>query len=208
MRSARAFLLSVMLAPAMIPVQAQVLYKWTDAQGKIHYGDRVPKGFAGKVERLEPEPPPPSQPAPAAAPAQAPLAPAPPAARPAAPAAGDSMMEAAARRRATRERLQAAVDAAKERLAEAQAALRTGEAPSEDERQVIQQVAGAPGSLPASGRSNCRKATDAKGKAVTLCPALIPNARYYDRMQGLEDAVKAAQLELDRAREAYRRGVD
>jgi pyruvate/2-oxoglutarate dehydrogenase complex dihydrolipoamide acyltransferase (E2) component len=193
------------LVLAAFAAQAQPLYKWTDAEGKVHYGDRIPKGFKGPVERVDTEAPagavPPSAPVAPTAPAAAP-APKPPAAKP------ESMMETAGRRRATRERLQAAVDAARERLAEAEAALKAGEAPGDEERQVIQQVAGAPGSLPASGRSNCRKTTNAQGKEVTMCPALIPNPQYYDRIKGLEDAVKAAQLELDRAREAYRRGVD
>lgn len=192
------------LALAAAAVQAQPLYKWTDANGRVHYGDRPPKGFKGTVERVDVEPPQPPVP-PLAAPTPAAPAPKPP---PAAPAKGETMMEIAARRRATRERLQAAIDAAEERLAEAEAALKAGEAPAEDERQVVQQVAGAPGTLPASARSNCRKATDARGKTVTMCPALVPNTQYYDRIAGLEEGVKAAQRELDRAREAYRRGVD
>lgn len=194
----------MVLALAAAAVQAQPLYKWTDANGRVHYGDRPPKGFKGTVERVDVEPPQPPAP-PVAAPSPAAPAPKPP---PAAPAKGEAMMDIAARRRATRERLQAAIDAAEERLAEAQAALKAGEAPAEDERQVVQQVAGTPGTLPASGRSNCRKATDARGKAVTMCPAVVPNTQYYDRIRGLEDAVKAAQRELDGAREAYRRGVD
>ena len=198
------------LAFAALGAQAQaVLFKWTDAQGRIHYGDRLPKGHAGPFERVDTEgtQQPLAKPqVPADNPTPIPAAPAatpkPTAAKP------DAMMDIAARRRATRERLQADVDAARERLAQAEAALKSGEAPGDDERQVIQQVAGGRGTLPAAGRSNCRKTTNAQGKEVTMCPAVIPNPQYYDRMKTLEDAVKAAQADLDRAREAYRRGVD
>jgi hypothetical protein len=203
------FLLAA-LAFAALGAEAQaVLFKWTDAQGRVHYGDRLPKGHTGPFERVDTEgtQQPPGRPQPPAEAPAVPAAPPAPVTRPAAPKP-DAMMDIAARRRATRERLQADVDAAKERLAQAEEALRSGGAPGDDERQVIQQVAGAPGTLPAAGRSNCRKATNAQGKQVTMCPAVIPNTQYYDRMKGLEDAVKAAQADLDRAREAYRRGVD
>ena len=183
--------------------QAQVLFKWTDAEGRTHYGDRVPKGFAGKVERIEP-PEPVDPPAPVAP--KPPPKPLPAAAEPAkaAPAAVDY----GKRRRETRERLRADIVAAEERLEQAKARLSGGDATQDDERQVIQQIAGRPGSLPAAGRSNCRKAVGTDGRAVVMCPAVIPNEAYYERMKGLEDAVKAAEHDLDRAKEAYRRGVD
>ena len=201
----RVFLAALAFAALGVHAQA-VLFKWTDSQGRVHYSDRLPKGYAGPFERVDTSgtQAPPAKPQ---DPAELPVAPDAPAARPAPPKA-DATMDIAARRRATRERLQADVDAARERLARAEDALRAGEAPADDERQVIQQVAGAPGTLPAAGRSNCRKMANAQGKQVTMCPAVIPNTRYYDRMKSLEDAVKAAQADLDRAREAYRRGVD
>ena len=34
---------------------AQVLYKWTDADGKTQYSDRPPKNFNGTVTRMEPD---------------------------------------------------------------------------------------------------------------------------------------------------------
>jgi hypothetical protein len=186
------------LAPAL---HAQGLFKWIDESGRVHYGDRLPKGFTGKHERVEGEPP--ALPS-AAPPAAVPAAPLPP--RPEARKA-DPMMDIAARRRATRERLQADVDAASERLEKAREALKSGEAPGDDERQVIQRQQGK-GSMPSGGRSNCRDVMGANGRAVKMCPVVIPNEQYYDRMKALEDAVAAATADLDRAREAYRRGVD
>jgi len=41
-----------------------------------------------------------------------------------------------------------------------------------------------------------------------MCPAVIPNEAYYERQRGLEEAVRQAEADLDRAKEAYRRGVD
>ena len=201
----RRLALAALLACAWGASQAQVLFKWTDAEGRVHYGDRVPKGFKGAVERIEPpepvDPPPPAAVAP-------PRALPPKAAPPAEGAKAAPPVDIAKRRRETRERLRADVVAAEERLEAAKAQLAAGGATQDDERQVIQQMAGKAGSLPAAKRSNCRQVVGADGKAATMCPAVIPNEAYYDRIRGLEENVKVAERELDRAKEAYRRGVD
>ena len=188
------------LAPA---AQAQVLFKWTDAQGQTHYGDRVPKGFAGKVERIEP-PEPVDPPVPRAAPADAPPKAVP---RPEVKKA-EPVVDIGKRRRETRERLRADVESAEARLEQAKALREAGDGTRDDERQVIQQAANRPGALPAAGRSNCRVMVGADGKSALMCPAVIPNEAYYDRIKGLDEAVKQAERDLDRAKEAYRRGVD
>lgn len=196
--AAAALLLAATLA------QAQVLFKWTDAQGQTHYGDRVPKGFTGKVERLEP-PEPVDAPVPRPAPADvAPKAPVP---RPEAKKA-EPPVDIGKRRRETRERLQADVERAEARLEQAKAMREAGDGTRDDERQVIQQAANRPGALPAAGRSNCRAMVGGDGKPVLMCPAVIPNEAYYERIKGLDEAVKEAERDLDRAKEAYRRGVD
>lgn len=46
----RLFLLLIVL-PAALPAGAEI-YKWTDEQGRVHYGDRKEKA-AGEVEQLE-----------------------------------------------------------------------------------------------------------------------------------------------------------
>ena len=196
----RGFALAALLFGATL-VQGQVLYKWTDAQGQIHYGDRVPKGFTGKVERLEP-PEPVDAPKPQAAP------PAP--SKPLVPAEArkEPTADIGTRRRQTRERLQAEMDLAESRLEQARAQRTAGDGTLDDERQTIQQMAGRPGSLPASGRSNCRVVVGGDGRKALMCPAVIPNQSYYDRIRGLDEAIKQAERDLDRAKEAYRRGVD
>jgi hypothetical protein len=50
---------------------------------------------------------------------------------------------------------------------------------------------------------------DANGKLAGFnCPAIVPNEEYYERMRGLDEALKKAEEELDAAQTAYRRGVD
>ena len=131
----------------------------------------------------------------------------------------------AEKKRAERDKLEARVIAARERLAAAKAQL-DSVAPGDDERQVIQQrvdqvnpVPG-PGSSSTGGmfgmgamngmapRSNCTTSKNAAGNNVVMCPTAIPNEAYYDRVKQLEDAVKAAEDELAAAETAYRRGVD
>ena len=204
-------LVVVLLVAGAFDASAQAFYKWTDEQGKAHYGDRPPKGFTGKVERVEVDTAPASAPNPALAPASpAPSAPRVPAkdAKPWPDAKPDGYIDINARRKANRERLRGEIDAAEARLVQARARLQEGGATQDHERQVIQQMAGRPGSLPASGRSNCRTVKGADGKPATMCPAVIPNEAYYERQRGLEEAVRQAEADLDRAKEAYRRGVD
>ncbi len=113
-------------------------------------------------------------------------------------------------RRATRDSLQARLDAAREKLETAKAALAEA-SPGEDESQVIQQKFG-PGQSTSMGgmhgmapRSNC--ITNAKTKAVT-CGAVVYSENYLKRVTELEEAVKRAELEVEEAERAYRQGVD
>lgn len=202
----RLLLAAALVAACGLAAHAQVLYKWTDENGRVQYSDKPPKNFKGLVEKLEP--PPPAQPAavPAAPPPTAPSTA--PAAAPKAPAAPAEPVSIAAQRKATRERLQAGIDAAQARLDAAKKALAEVQ-PGEDERQVIQQFpANTPGSLPASKRSNCTTVAGANGKPAVRCAALIPNPAYYERVQSLEEEVRLAEQALAEAEGAYRRGVD
>ena len=173
------------------------MYRWTDAQGRVQYSDRPPKDFKGEVTKIEadaqpPTPPPLARPLPRAEPAK-------PVERP----AGDLN----SRLRATREKLAADVERARERLEAAKKA-RDGDAgPGVDERQVVQQRF-ARGTQPATPRSNCRQVTGADGKPQLMCPALVPGEAYYARMKELEDAVAKAEEDLEQAQQAYRRGVN
>lgn len=189
-------------ALACSPAVAQVLYKWTGADGKVNYSDAPPKNFKGEVQRIEPPEPASASPAPAAAPAPRAAAPAPArevAAEPRPPGI-------AAQRRATRAQLElqlararADVDAARKALEEA--------VPEPDERQTIQQRKAQGGMHGMTPRLNCRVERTAAGKA-TMCPTSVPTPEYYDRVTRLEEAVKKAEEELAAAEEAWRRGVD
>jgi uncharacterized protein DUF4124 len=196
-----AALLAMSLA-ASGPATAQALYRWTDAQGKTHFGDRPPKdaigltrvdtGGEGNTLPATPLPPAPSsRSVPAAAEAL-----------PAAPA-GDR----ATQRRDTRERLRADLNRALQNLEAAKKKLADGDDMEEDERQTVQQRGGRPPATP-TARQNCRTETGPSGKPVLMCPVTVPNERYYDRIARLEEAVRQAEAEVAAAESAYRRGVD
>ncbi len=185
---------------AAATAEAQTFYKWVDAEGKTRYGDQPPKGFAGKVEKIEVD----LQAAPViSVPAAPPKAVAPAEAR-----KPGTVIDIASKRRATREKLQADVDGAQLRVDQARAALEGSRETRDDERQTIRQRGDMAGTLPAAGRSNCRMMAGPDGKQAMMCPAVIPNETYYDRIREMEAAIQQAEADLDRAKEAYRRGTD
>lgn len=189
-----------LLVLAATAVEAQVFFKWVDAEGKTRYSDQLPQGFAGKVERIDVD----LQAAPViSVPAAPPKVVAPAEAKKSGPAS-----DIASRRRAARDRLQADVDGAQLRLKQARDALDGSRETRDDERQTIRQRANMAGTLPAVGRSNCRMMAGPDGKPAMMCPAVVPNETYYDRIRDLEAVVQQAEADLDRAKEAYRRGTD
>ncbi|HEX4781856.1 MAG TPA: DUF4124 domain-containing protein [Usitatibacter sp.] len=180
---------------------AQAVYRWTDADGKVHYGDRIPKGFTGAVTRIETDTP--------AAPGVAPATPgvqviAPPKRTEVTPPPREDI---AKQRRETREKLGERVSLARERLAAARKKREDGDELQEDEHQVVQQH-GDPARFANVPRSNCTFSKDNTGRVVEMCPTLVPGEAYWDRIRNLDDAVKSAEEELAAAQEAYRRGVD
>ena len=181
--------------------QAQVLYKWIDENGKVHYADQPPKGFKGPVTKIEPDVTPTPAP-PLVAPTKAP----PPEATKAEVPAEDIVTQ----RRAKRAALEARLNAAREKLDAAKKALAEGQDPQPDEQQVVRQdmKAGQGGMYGLStARSNCRK-TVKDGKEMMMCPALQATDAYYERIGRLEVAVHQAEEELEDAERAWRQGVD
>lgn len=198
MRAWRLLAWSVLFA--VNATHAATLYKWIDAQGRVQYSDQPPKNFKGEVTRIEQD----IAPTPvSAAPQKSPEA----AKADTKPAAEKAPPDMATKRRAQREKLAGDVERARARLEAAKAALENGGAPEVDERQVVQQHF-AKGTKPGTPRSNCREVTKADGKKSLMCPALVPNEDYYDRIAALEEAIKRAELELEEAERAYRRGAD
>ena len=188
--------LALVLASGLAPAEA--LYKWIDATGKVFYSDRPPpKGFQGKVERIERDTP--------ATPIQlAPGAPKSPAFEP--PKAPDvPPPDLNTQRRANRERLQANLDAARERVAAARKALDAGRDPQEGDRRVIQQPQDA--SKPTT-QSTCHPQQGPDGKTFVMCSTAILNTEYFDKVEKLETALREAENQLGEAEQAYRRGVD
>ncbi len=191
-----ALLAAALLASACVLADSRTLYRWTDAQGRVQYSDRPPTGFKGEVTRVEVDL---DTNAPNAAAPRAPLV---------APEVLRDVVappvDIAKSRREKREKLDAAVKNAQQRVAAAKAALAGGEDLRDTERQVVQRRF----ARPQAGRSNCRAAADANGRTVFNCPSSVPNDEYYDRIRGLEEELKQAEEELDQAQVAYRRGVD
>jgi hypothetical protein len=184
---------ALIAAPAA--ANAQVLYKWIDKDGKSQYSDHPPKNFSGEVTRIESESYPAPRVIPRAPPPEAPVAEAP---------KRETAGDASKQRRELRARLTAELAQARERYDAAKAAMDNGGNPQDDERQVVQQRF----DRVQSGRSNCRLAPGADGKTIAICPAIVPNDAYYDRIKQLEEALKQAESALAAAEEAYRRGVD
>jgi hypothetical protein len=206
LRRAWPAVLAAMLLGASLLAAAQALYRWTDKDGRVSYGDRPPPG-ALNVTRMEADIPP--TPAPPASPRQAP--PREPAAprevAPAGSGAQSGNADILTQRRASRARLEEDLAQARERLAAARKALAEANDPREEERQVVQQrVDGS--NAAATSRQNCRQVAGTDGRKSTFCPALIPNEKYYERMAGLEEAVRRAEEAVAAAENAYRRGTD
>ena len=196
-RLGRALCLFAALAAAGASfADTRTLYRWTDAQGRVQYSDKAPTGFKGEVTRVDVE-------------LDANTAPAAPRAPLVAPEVLRDVVAPPAdinrTRRETRARLEAAVREAERKVAVAKAALEGGEDRQDTENQVVQRRF----ARAQPGRSNCRPMIDANGKPAGVnCPAIVPNEEYYERMRGLEEALKNAEDELDAAKAAYRRGVD
>ena len=198
-RAGKALALAVMGAVLALAASAQVLYRWVDAEGKTHYGDKPPKGFKGEVTRIDTEVE--KSTLPASKPALAPAADA--AKRPA--TVPDDI---GAKRRATRERLDARLARARDNVAAAKKALSDSESPQDDERQVVQQRQSTGGMHGMTGRSNCRIEIGKDGRKTQMCPTSIPTPEYHDRIARLEADLKKAEQELADAEQARRRGVD
>jgi len=173
----------------------RTLYRWIDAQGRTQYSDKPPTGFKGEVTRVEVD----FEATPAAAPQRAPRV-SPEVLRDVVPPPTDINKA----RREKREKLEAAVRRAEEKVAAAKKALEGGGDIQDDEHQVIQRRY----ARAQEGKSNCRAVTDANRKTTFICPSIVPNDEYYGRIRGLEDALKKAEEELSEAKTAYMRGVD
>ena len=200
-RAASAAVVAALAAALALPAVAQVLYRWVDEQGRTQYSDKAPKGFKGEVTRIETEvekstlpPTAVTPPAPAPTPAKA----------KAAPPAEDI----AAKRRATRARLEQRLANARAGVDAAKQALSDSETPQDDERQVVQQRLTKGGMHGMAPRSNCRTEVGKDGLKHQMCPVQVPTPEYHERVAGLEENLRKAEQELADAEEAWRRGVD
>ena len=183
--------LAVALAVAG-PASGQVLYKWTDANGRVQYSDKPPKDFKGPVTRIEGE-----------LPTQVPLLPKAVDGRPAQAAPAPPAQDVARQRRERREQLHARLEGARAKADAARKALDEGREIREGDHQFVQQRV-----KDAGTRVNCRKVKDSAGKEALVCGTPVPNVDYQQRVERLETELKAAEDALAEAEAAYRRGVD
>ena len=193
-----AALLAAALALASGTAFAQAVYRWIDADGKVHYSDQLPKGYTGPVTRIETDKP--ADPQPAATPGVTIIKP--PKRTEISP---EPAQDIAAQRRERRESLEKRVAAAREKLEAARKARDEAPDAEGDEVQIVRRNVDPAGSVP---RMNCRPSTDGNGNKVVQCPVAVPNDAYYDRIKKLDEAVAKAEQDLDDAQQAYRRGVD
>ncbi|APV48416.1 hypothetical protein BWI17_01160 [Betaproteobacteria bacterium GR16-43] len=195
-----ALLVAACIAAASVPADARVIYKLVDRKGQVTYVDQRPKAFDGEVtEIVVPD-------TPATAVAPAPL--------PAKPAASESpakgVTDINSQRRDAREKLQLALDRARARLEAAKKALADGGDPQDDELQVIIQRFDASKDRPdaAGPRGNCTRVPTDNGGSLWSCPVMTPGEKFRERQKSLEEAVLAAEAEVDAAEKAFRRGTD
>jgi hypothetical protein len=202
-RRAKGFLILAVAALLASPTAAlaQVLYKWVDKDGRVHFSDKPPAAFKGEVTTIQPD----------AVPDQVVR---PPVAPPKARAEVDEKPkpdDVASKRRQLRERLALRLAQARANVEAARKALEDGEDAVDGERQFVRQNFPRDARRPARTpppRANCQSTVGSDGKAVWNCPRQIPTESYFDRREKLEEAVKKAEEELVEAERAYRRGVD
>ena len=179
------FSLALLLALLAAQVSAQVLYKYTDANGKITYSDRAPK-VGEKAERITAD-------------TTTNVINSPAGVRGGATVNGKEVSAdpsvRAKERAALRDKLKAAVDDAQANLDSAKKALDSGQAPLDGEQRIVV------------------KNTTIKGKdgnpinVPTGQNAVLRNDAYSERIASLEAAVKAAEEKLEQAQTNYRRGA-
>jgi hypothetical protein len=189
----RSLLVAFVLAAAL-PATAQVLYKLIDREGRVTYTDKEPKGFDGRVIRIEPDTD--SNVLPSAKPAER-------ATRPS--AAPEGIAEG---RRKAREDLGRKLRAAEARVEAARKALAEDGEPRPDEMQTVQRRYPPLQSGQNPPRPNCFSSVDPNGKPSLVCPQQVPQEGYYERRRQLEEALRLAEEELAAAEQAYRRGTD
>lgn len=176
-----------------LPVEAQVLYKLIDKQGKVTYVDSVPPNYEGEVVRLEPDTPA------TGAVQQRPIA------RTPAPLPAPTLNSL---RQANREDLEKKLRVAQARFAAASKAKADGDEVRPDEFQPVQRRYPLPKSGEAPPRANCLTRNDPDGSSYLICPFPVPNDDYYARQKAIDEELRLAGEALQDAERNYRRGVD
>ena len=197
------FSLALLLALIVVQASAQVLYKYTDANGKVTYSDRAPKA-GEKAERITAD-------------TTTNVISSPAGARAIAPGGGkEGSADVNVRvkeRAALRDTLQGKVDVARAALETAKLALEEGKTPREGEQRVIVK----PATVKTKDGTIVTVPTVANPVSSTSLGSLTPTPAgqnavtrtdaYSERIERLEAAVKSAEEQLELAQTNYRRGA-
>lgn len=186
----------VLLLLISFAASAQTVYRYVDKDGKVVLSDQPPKGIA--FEKVEYD-------------RNTNVIESPKRSQGTRTEAGEVGNDRARQRARLRDELRAAVDAARDRLIAAKAALEAGRDPQDDEWQptVTQPDNG--------GKPNSKGVITGRGGKVVcnvdayrrvVCPAVpVPSEAYRKRIENLEQAVADAEQALREAENKYRRNA-
>ena len=170
---------------------AQTVYRHVDKDGKVTYSDKPPKQGENASEVVIKQ--------------DQNVVPSVKTNGGSAEAGVNKKLEKAAEKRVTsREKLEADLAAARERLANAKAELEAARNPGDEDFRTIQRQV----EQPPKNNPNCIKSRRPDGKEIVICPANIPTPEYLERVEKLERAVTLAEENVRSAEEALRRGTD
>jgi hypothetical protein len=111
-------------------------------------------------------------------------------------------------RRQSREEFDRKLRAAQARVEAARKAKEDGASPKPEEMQAIQRRYPPLAQGQAPPRPNCFPSVDPNGVASLICPLMVPQDAYFERLAKLDAELKSAEEELHAAEQAYRRGTD
>jgi Domain of unknown function (DUF4124) len=197
-----AFLLAITGAVAVQATES-VLYKYVDATGRVTYSSEPPKpGETRQVTRLTAQ-------------SETNIMDGVPRGTSSAPTTQTQFAAKIAARDATIDALRGDIDAAKKKLAEAEAARDAGRDMTDDERQwtISRPDPGAKpdkrGFLPGRGGTVvCQVRAGPDGAVRPICPPVaVPNEGFYARQAALEKSVQDARQGVLDAEHAFRRNA-
>jgi len=180
---------------------AVTLYKLVDRDGKVSYVQERPADFQGQAVPMQIDP---AVNAVAPNPVHQPEKPK-EATKPGEP----KKMGYLEQKRATRDALELRLKTARDRLDAAKDALAKLQMGDDEFQVIMRPVSAGSGGGFMGGQAKLGCSTVVQNfRAVQACGAVVPNEKFVQRANALEEAVKLAEAEVEEAEIAWRRGVD